>query len=98
MRVTVIGTGNMGRGIGHRMVAGGNSATLVSRDPEETHTLAEELRGAAEGDATVEVVGQGEDLRDEVVILAVYYPITLEVVRGLVRGWRAGSWSTSPTP
>ena len=86
MRVTVIGTGNMGRGIGHRMVAGGNSVTLVSRDPEEAHTLAEELRGGAEGGATVEVVGQGEDLRDEVVVLAVYYPITLEVVRGLGEG------------
>ncbi len=86
MRVTVIGTGNMGRAIGHRMVAGGNSVTLVSRDPEEAQKLAEELRGGAEGDAAVEVSSLGEDLRDEVVILAVYYPITLEVVRGLGEG------------
>jgi 3-hydroxyacyl-CoA dehydrogenase len=41
MQVTVIGAGNMGRGIGHRLVAGGHSVVVVDRDPEE----AEELRG-----------------------------------------------------
>jgi predicted dinucleotide-binding enzyme len=29
MNVTIIGAGNMGRGIGHRMVAGGHDATIV---------------------------------------------------------------------
>jgi 8-hydroxy-5-deazaflavin:NADPH oxidoreductase len=47
MQVTVIGAGNMGRGIGHRLVAGGQSVTIVDRDPEEAGQLAEELRGAA---------------------------------------------------
>jgi hypothetical protein len=83
MRVTVIGTGNMGRAIGHRIVAGGNSLTLVSRHLEGAQELAEELRGRAEGGAAVEVSGLGEGLHDEVVIPAVYYPVTLEVVRGL---------------
>jgi Trk K+ transport system NAD-binding subunit len=34
MNVTIIGAGNMGRGIGHRMVAGGHNVTIVDRGPE----------------------------------------------------------------
>jgi NADPH-dependent F420 reductase len=83
MQVTVIGAGNMGRGIGHRLVAGGHSVTVVDRDPEEAGRLAEELRGVAEGDATVEAAEPGAELRGEVVILAVYYPGTLEIAGDL---------------
>ncbi len=79
----VIGAGNMGRGIGHRLVAGGHSVTVVDRDPEEAGRLAEELRGAAQGGATVEAAGPGAELRGEVVILAVYYPGTLEIAGDL---------------
>jgi Trk K+ transport system NAD-binding subunit len=35
MNVTIVGAGNMGRGIGHRLVAGGHDVTVVDRDPEE---------------------------------------------------------------
>ena len=83
MNVTIIGAGNMGRGIGHRLVAGGHDATVVDRDPEEAGRLAEELRGAAQGGATVEAAGPGAELRGEVVILAVYYPGDVEIVREL---------------
>jgi 8-hydroxy-5-deazaflavin:NADPH oxidoreductase len=83
MQVTVIGAGNMGRGIGHRLVAGGHDVTVVDRDPEESGRLAEELRGAVQGGATVEAAGPGAELRGEVVILAVYYPGTLEIAREL---------------
>ena len=83
MKATIIGAGNMGRGIGHRLVAGGHEVTVVDRDPEEAERLAEELRGAAQGGATVEAAGPGAELRGEVVILALYYPGTLEVVREL---------------
>jgi 8-hydroxy-5-deazaflavin:NADPH oxidoreductase len=83
MHVTIIGAGNMGRGIGHRMVAGGHSVTLVDRDLEAAEQLMEELRGAAEGGATVEAAGPGAELRDEVVVLAVYYPGNLEIGRDL---------------
>ena len=48
MQVTVIGAGNVGRGIGHRLVAGGHAVTVVDRDPEEAEQLAEVLRGAAQ--------------------------------------------------
>jgi Trk K+ transport system NAD-binding subunit len=35
MNVTIIAAGNMGRGIGHRLVAGGHDVAVVDRDPEE---------------------------------------------------------------
>ena len=54
MNVTLIGAGNMGRGIGHRLVAGGNSVTLIDSNPEAAETLAVELRGVAKNGATVE--------------------------------------------
>jgi predicted dinucleotide-binding enzyme len=73
----------MGRGIGHVLVSGGHSVTVVDRDPEEAERLAEELRGVAQGGATVEAVGSGAELRGDVVILAVYYPGTLELAREL---------------
>ena len=83
MKVTIIGAGNMGRGIGHRLVAGGHDVTIVDRDLEEAEELVEELRGAAEGSATVEAPGPGAELRGEVVILAVYCPGSLEITGGL---------------
>src|SRR3712207_2698640 len=86
MHVTIIGAGNMGRGIGHRIVAGGHSLTIVDRDPEEAEQLMEELRGAAEGGATVEAAEPGAELRGEVVVLAVYYPGSLEIARDLGDG------------
>ena len=81
MNLTIIGAGNMGRGIGHRLVAGGHDVTVVDRDPEEAGRLAEELRGVAQGGAIVEAAGPGAELRGEVVILAVYYPGDVEIVR-----------------
>ena len=83
MNVTIIGAGNMGRGIGHRIVAGGHDVSVVDRDPEEAKQLAEELRGAAQDGATVEASGPDTELRGEVVVLAVYYPGDLELARDL---------------
>ena len=40
MQVTLIGAGNMRRGNGYRLVAGGHSATIVDGDPEEAGQLA----------------------------------------------------------
>jgi 8-hydroxy-5-deazaflavin:NADPH oxidoreductase len=86
MNVAIIGAGNMGRGIGHRMVAGGHDVTIVDRDPEEAQRLAEELRGATESGATVEAEGPGAEPGGEVVILAVYYPGNLQIARDLGEG------------
>ena len=86
MNITIVGAGNMGRGIGHRLVAGGHDVTIADRDPEEAERLTEELRGKAEGGATVEAAGPGAEPRGEVVILAVYYPGSLEAARELGEG------------
>jgi 8-hydroxy-5-deazaflavin:NADPH oxidoreductase len=83
MSVTIIGAGNMGRGIGHVLMRGGHSVTIVDRDPEKVGRLAEELRSVAEEGATVEAAGPGAQLRGEVVILAVCYPGSLELAREL---------------
>ena len=43
MKVTIVGAGNMGRGIGTRVVAGGNQVEIVDRDPTDAQKLAGEL-------------------------------------------------------
>lgn len=70
MRITIIGAGNMGRGIGTRAVAGGNDVEIVDRDPDEARKLAEELGASA--------VEPGGRIGGEVVVVAVWYPGTLE--------------------
>ncbi len=64
MRVTIVGAGNMGRGIGTRLVAGGNEVELVDQNPEDSRTLAEELGEGASSSRSV---------TGEVVVLALPY-------------------------
>jgi NADPH-dependent F420 reductase len=74
MKVTIIGAGNMGRGIGTRLVAGGNEVQLVDRDPEEARALAAELGDAATASSP------GDEITGEVVVLALYYGSVPEAV------------------
>lgn len=74
MKVTIIGAGNMGRGIGKRAVAGGNEVEIVDRNPEDARSLADEL-----GDLATAVEPDGE-LGGELVVLAVYYGSIAEAV------------------
>jgi predicted dinucleotide-binding enzyme len=68
MNVTIIGTGNMARAIGKRLVAGGHEVTVLGKEP----SMAEEAVGAIGGSAKG---GQsGDPIGDDVVVLAVYYP------------------------
>ena len=67
MRVTIIGAGNMGRGIGTRLVAGGNEVQIIDRDPAEAQALAADLGDAATASSP------GDEITGEVVVLAVYY-------------------------
>lgn len=68
MKITIIGAGNMGRGVGTRAVAGGHEVEIVDRDPAEAEKLASELGGAATASEV------GAPLDGEVVVLALYYP------------------------
>jgi 8-hydroxy-5-deazaflavin:NADPH oxidoreductase len=83
MNVTIIGAGNMGRGIGHRMVAGGHSVTVVDQNPEAAENLASELKGVAKPGAKVDVSTLETVQPGDVVVLAVWYGVNKEVAQKL---------------
>jgi hypothetical protein len=68
MKVTIVGAGNMGRGIGTRVVAGGHQVEIVDRDATDAQKLAGELGGAATA------LDPGARFGGQVVVFAVYYP------------------------
>jgi predicted dinucleotide-binding enzyme len=67
MDITIIGTGNMARGIATRALAGGNTVTLLGTDQEKAQALAGELSG------DVRTGTVGDPLSGDVVVLAVWY-------------------------
>lgn len=73
MDFTIIGAGNMGRGIATRLLSGGNSVIIMDRDNAEAQKLAGELRSAVKGNANVRAAEMGSPINSEAVILAVYY-------------------------
>ncbi len=81
MQITIIGTGNMARGIGTRLVTGGNSVTLLDRDPEKGAQLSAQLQQAAQHGATAQAATFGSAIHDGVVILAVPYTAEGEVIQ-----------------
>jgi 8-hydroxy-5-deazaflavin:NADPH oxidoreductase len=70
MDVTIIGTGNMARGIGARLVAGGHRVTVLGKEPGDAEAVVKELGG----DGATQAGRSGEPITDDVVVLAVYYP------------------------
>jgi 8-hydroxy-5-deazaflavin:NADPH oxidoreductase len=66
MKVTIIGAGNMGRGIGTRAVAGGHEVEIIDNDAAEAQGLVDELGGSA-------TAGDKGSISGEVVILALYF-------------------------
>ncbi len=71
--MTIIGAGNMGRGIGVRALAGGHDVELIDHNPDKAGSLADELRSGAKDGASVETPGPDASVTGEVVVLAVYY-------------------------
>jgi len=74
MEITIIGTGNMARGIATRALAGGNTVTLLGTAPEKAQALAGELSGDVRA-GTV-----GDPLSGDVVVLAVWYQALDDVI------------------
>jgi 8-hydroxy-5-deazaflavin:NADPH oxidoreductase len=72
MDVTIIGTGNMARGIATRLLAGGNGVTLLGTERGRAEELAKELEDTA-GGAGVEFGEVGDGISGEVIVLAVPY-------------------------
>ena len=75
MKVTIVGAGNMGRGVGTRAVAGGHQVEIVDHDPDEARELAKDLGGSATA------LEAGAPFSGEVVVFAVYYPGIKDAVR-----------------
>jgi 8-hydroxy-5-deazaflavin:NADPH oxidoreductase len=70
MHVTLIGTGNMARGLGSRVLAGGHDLTVVGKDEQRAEAVAADLGGQGRVGTAVD----GDPIEGEVVVLAVYYP------------------------
>lgn len=64
MRITIIGAGNMGRGIGTRAVAGGNEVEIIDHNPEDARDLVGELGPKA---------SVSREVNGEIVVLALPY-------------------------
>ena len=67
MDITIIGTGNMARGIATRALAGGNTVTLLGTDEDKARALAGDLPGE------VRTGTVGDPISGDVVVLAVWY-------------------------
>ncbi len=73
MDFTIIGAGNMGRGIATRLLSGGNPVVIIDHDNEKAKDLAEELRTTINGGTSVRAASLDDPIQSEAVVLAVYY-------------------------
>lgn len=79
MQVTIIGTGNMAKGISTRLVSGGHTVNIHARDEAKGNELAEQLK-KVDGSANVNVLTVGSKA-DDIVILATPYLETENVAK-----------------
>src|SRR3954470_23272336 len=71
MQITIVGTGNMARGIATRALAGGHDVSIVSTERSKAESLAGELGGSA---SAADAPG------GDVVVLAVPYAAASDVI------------------
>jgi NADPH-dependent F420 reductase len=83
MNVTIIGAGNMGRGIGTRLVAGGHSVLFVDANPETAEKTAADVKASAQNGSRVTAASLGEAELGDVVVLAVWYGTNIQLVKQL---------------
>jgi NADPH-dependent F420 reductase len=83
MNVTIIGAGNMGRGIGTRVVSGGHSVTFVDANPEVAEKTAADVRASARNGAKVSTASLGNAELGDVVVFAVWYGTNIELAKQL---------------
>ena len=70
MNVTIIGTGNMARGLGNRLIAGGHDVTVLGKQLDDAEAVVRDVGADGQGGAG----RSGDTIDDDVVFLAVYYP------------------------
>ncbi len=83
MNVTIIGAGHMAGGIGTRLLSGGHSVTFMARDTNKAKPLVNDLASKTKKGATARAEALGSPIKDEVVILAIPYGATGEVIERL---------------
>jgi predicted dinucleotide-binding enzyme len=74
MQITIIGTGNMARGIATRALAGGNTVTLLGTSADKAQALGAQLSGDVRA-GTI-----GDPIEGDVVVLAVWYQVLGDVL------------------
>ena len=77
MKVLIIGTGNMGRGIATRAIAGKHTVTFHDEDGAKAQALATELGARIAGDMTDAIAAS------DIVVIATPYQASLDVARTL---------------
>lgn len=75
MKVSVIGTGNMGRGFAARLVSAGHNVGLLGRDAAKAAQVAKEVGAVA--------VSAADAAKAEVIILSVPYGNAVEALKSL---------------
>jgi predicted dinucleotide-binding enzyme len=84
MNVTIIGNGNMAKGIGTRLVNGGHKVTIHTKDEARGNDLVAQLKATNES-ADVNLAAVGSNV-DEIVVLATPYTET-EVIAKQYNGF-----------
>lgn len=79
--LTIIGAGNMGKGIAHVAARGGAAVTIIDRNANDARTLAEEVQAANLG-ATVQP-GKIDGPLGDVVVFATWYTGAQELAQQL---------------
>jgi predicted dinucleotide-binding enzyme len=79
MKVAIVGTGNMGTGLGRQFATAGHEVIVGSRDPERAEAKAAEIGAAAHG-RYADAVGQADAF-----LLAVNWWTSTESFRSLAR-------------
>lgn len=83
MKITIIGAGNMARGIATRALSGGHAVTLTAKDQAKAVELAEQLEASAVGAASVNAAESKSAVADaEIVVLALPYAAAKQIVAG----------------
>ena len=81
MKITIIGAGNMARGIATRALSGGHAVTLTAKDQAKAVELAEQLEASAVGAASVNAAESKSAVADaEIVVLALPYAAAKQIV------------------
>jgi NADPH-dependent F420 reductase len=83
MNITIIGAGNMGRGIGTRAAAGGHSVTFVDANPNTAQQVAEEVKKFTQNGSKISTSSLGDVQLGDIVVLAVWYGTNLEIAKQL---------------